>query len=69
MPMNCEFAYKKGNDDTVRCKMLNPNGDCCGCVKFCRLTGKWENSNSWKTCLVRKRGLELEGEKKNGKPV
>lgn len=67
--MNCEFAYKKGGDDTVRCKLMNPNGDCCGYVKFCRLTGKWENSNNWKTCLYRKRGIELEGEKKNGKPV
>lgn len=65
----CEFAFKDGGDDTVRCKLLSPNGNCCGNVKFCRMSGRWENNDGWKKCPVRKRGLELEGEKKNGKPV
>lgn len=65
----CEFSYKKGADDTVRCRLLNANGDCCGNVKFCRMTGKWENSDGFKNCPVRKHGIELEGERKNGKPV
>ena len=62
----CEFSYKKGADDTVRCKMLSPNGDCCGCVKFCRMTRHWENSESYTNCPIRKRGMELKKEDKNG---
>ena len=64
----CEFSYKKnGNDDTVRCRLLNSNGDCCGNVKFCRITRHWENSGNYKDCPIRRRGLEqLREEKKNG---
>lgn len=66
----CEFSYKKnGADDTVRCTLLHKNGDCCGNVKFCRLTGHWENSENYERCPVRKRGIELEKEKKDGKQV
>lgn len=58
----CEFSYKKvGNDDTVRCRLLHPNGDCCGNVKFCRTTGHWENTENYETCPVRRRGQELQG--------
>lgn len=70
MPMaQCEFSYKRGADDTVRCTLLNRNGDCCGNVKFCRMTNHWENSGDWEKCPIRKRGIELEKEKKNGKQV
>lgn len=64
----CEFSYKKsGGDDTVRCKLLNPNGDCCGCVKFCRMTRHWENNDTYKNCPIRRKGQrELREEKKNG---
>ena len=63
----CEFSYKKtGADDTVRCKLMGGNGDCCGNVKFCRMTRHWENTNDYKNCPVRLRGLELKEEKKNG---
>ena len=63
----CEFSYKKnGNDDTVRCKLLNPNGDCCGNVKFCQKTRHWENSAEWQQCPIRRKGLELAEERKNG---
>ena len=55
----CEYSYKRnGGDDTVRCKMLNPNGDCCAYVKFCRITGHWVNGDNYKNCPVRKTGKE-----------
>ena len=64
----CEFLYKKnGNDDTVRCKLLNPNGDCCGNVKFCRMTGRWENSKNYANCPIRTKGRELKEDLKSGK--
>jgi hypothetical protein len=65
----CEFSYKKDADDTVRCRLMNGNGDCCGNVKFCRITRHWENTDVYKACPVRKRGIELEREKENGKQV
>jgi len=64
----CEFSYRKnGNDDTVRCKLLNPNGDCCGNVKFCRQTGHWENTRDYARCPIRAKGNELKEELKRGK--
>ena len=64
----CEYSYKKnGNDDTVRCTVLSPNSDCCAFVKFCRMTGHWENNDTYKTCPIRRRDAELEKEKKNGR--
>lgn len=66
----CEYAYKKnGNDDTVRCKLLNPMSDCCGNVKFCRMTGHWENRENYRQCPIRRRGKELGRKNENGKPV
>ena len=53
----CEFSYKHGADDTVRCKKLNGGGDCCGCVKFCHVSGHWENSDTYKNCPIRKKFL------------
>ena len=63
----CEFSYKKdNNDDTVRCTLLSKNGDCCAFVKFCQITRHWENNDTYKNCPIRKRGKELREEKKNG---
>lgn len=63
----CEFSYKKGGgDDTVRCKLMSGNGDCCCNVKFCRQTWHWENTKDYKDCPVRRRGIELKEESKNG---
>jgi hypothetical protein len=70
MPMaQCEFSYKRNGDDTVRCQLLNRNGDCCGNVKFCRMTNHWENNSGWERCPIRLRGIELGKEKKDGKQV
>lgn len=64
----CEYAYKKnGNDDTVRCKRLNPNADCCGNVKFCRMTGRWTNSDNYESCPIRRAGLEKKEGDWNGR--
>lgn len=66
----CEFAYKKnGNDDTVRCRLLSPSGDCCGNVKFCRMTGHWENSGNYKGCPIRKTGITQGKGKENGRSI
>jgi hypothetical protein len=63
----CEYSYKKGNnDDTVRCKLLSKNGDCCAFVKFCRVTQHWENNGTYKNCPIRRKGQELKEENKNG---
>lgn len=65
---HCEFSYKKGgSDDTVRCTLLNKNGDCCGNVKFCRMTRHWENSDQFKNCPVRLRGIAMQNELTEGK--
>lgn len=65
----CKYAFKRGNDDTVRCKLLSENGNCCGNVKFCRVTGHWENRDTWKNCPIKKHHESLGGEKKNGQQV
>lgn len=63
----CEFSYKKnGRDDTVRCRLMSINGDCCGNVKFCQMTRHWENDKNYKNCPIRLRGIGLKEEKKNG---
>ena len=46
----------------MRCTLLNKNGDCCGNVKFCRMTRHWENNDQYKNCPVRLRGLEMKNE-------
>ncbi len=65
----CEYAFKKGGDDTVRCKALPENSNCCGNVKFCRITGRWENRDIYKSCPIRRKMMNLGGETKNGKQV
>lgn len=65
----CEFSYKKGADDTVRCQRLNPSGDCCCFVKFCHMTGHWQNNDTYKNCPVRKSGLEEGKEKTDGRKL
>ena len=66
----CEYAYKKnGNDDTVRCKLLNPMSDCCGNVKFCRMTGHWINRDTYKSCPIRKTGIASGKGKENGRNI
>ena len=65
----CEFSFKRGGDDTVRCRALPESGNCCGHVKFCRITGRWENSEMFKNCIVRKKQKDLNGGNKNGKQV
>jgi hypothetical protein len=39
-----------------------PN-DCCGNVKFCRITNHWENTDGWKRCPMLK--YKTAEEKKN----
>lgn len=55
MARRCEHAYKAPGDDTLRCRGMGGSGNCCGYIKFCRLTGHWENSESWHQCALRKR--------------
>lgn len=71
MRERCEHAYKCDRDDTVRCKLMRPPNDCCGFVKFCRMTGHWENNDSFPHCVIRKnqRLQSLKGENKNGNQV
>lgn len=70
MPMaSCEFSFKRGGDDTVRCRALPDAANCCGNVKFCRITGRWENNEQFKDCPIRKKQRNLNGGNKNGKQV
>lgn len=55
MTRRCEHAYKARGDDTLRCRGMGGSGNCCGYIKFCRLTGHWENSENWQQCALRKR--------------
>lgn len=66
----CPQAYRyNAQDDTLRCrKMAYPN-DCCGNVKFCRITSHWENTDDWKRCPMLKIQKTAEGENKNGTQV
>jgi len=66
----CEFGFKKGGgDDTLRCKILDPMSNCCVHVKFCRMTGHWENSDQYKECPMRKKGKKEGKDQKNGRTV
>lgn len=67
---SCEYAFKRGADDTVRCKLLPENSNCCGNVKYCRMTGHWENRDTYKECPIRRKQLQnLNGGNKDGKQV
>lgn len=61
----CESAYKRYGDDTMRCKRMEYPDDCCAHVKFCRVTGHWENSDGYTACPLRNKS-DLKGEKENG---
>ena len=65
MARRCEHAYKNHGDDTLRCRAMGGSGNCCGYVKFCRLTGHWEKSDAWNSCALRKR-LNIQQESLKG---
>lgn len=68
MSYRCEKAYKRAGDDTLRCDQMQYPNDCCAHVKFCRITGHWENGETYADCPLRK-SKNLKGEKNDGKQV
>lgn len=60
----CPQAYRHdAQDDTLRCRKMGYPNDCCGNVKFCRITNHWENTDGWKRCPMLK--YKTAEEKKN----
>lgn len=65
----CPHSYVYGpQDGTLRCKKMSYPNDCCAHVKFCRISGRWTNSEYWAQCPLLYT-QNLKGEQKNGKQV
>lgn len=68
--MGCKCAYRKRGDDTLRCKAMQYPNDCCAHVKFCPMTGHWENSEYAENCpLIQNYEKNLKERYSDGKQV
>ena len=57
MPYRCPYAYSERGQVSLRClKISDKHNNYCGNQYFCRITGKWENTDKGQQCPVKNNG-------------